>query len=130
MDRVTIYRQSDMLGIIVKYEARSCDIVRRPYAQYSSAIQVRFVKKGGRTERGFVETYKPRLLVLEGWGHPEPAGLFDGGKTTEFEGGSFSQAKHMAFDGGYAADFDSMIAKHIADTGAKVAFDARGEHIS
>ncbi len=131
LGKATIYRKSDFFGVITKTEVRACEVERRPYAQYTNAIAVRLVKKGARKTRGFVETYEPYLLILAGHGHPDPAGMFDGGEVENVtQGITAHKAKHAAFSGGYADDFNVMIEKYLDEGGGKILFDARGEHIS
>lgn len=125
-ERVTLYNKDELLGNIIKTECRRVEIERRAYAQYRNAISVRFVRKGARKERGFVDTYRSRLLVLKGWGHPDPAGLFDGGERD----GIAVKAKYMAFDEGWERDFNDLIDDHVATTGAEVVWDSRGEVIN
>jgi hypothetical protein len=42
-----------------------------PHAQYLDALHFRLKLKGARKLRGFVEHYKSKTVIVEGWGHPE-----------------------------------------------------------
>jgi hypothetical protein len=131
LGKATIYRRGDFFGVIGKTEVRACEVERGSYAQYKNSITVRFVKKGARKTLGFRETYEPYLLILAGHGHPDPAGMFDGGEADRRTPGVTSQkAKYSACSDGYADDFNAMIEKYLDEGGGKILFDARGEHIS
>lgn len=130
-EKVTIYRRSEMMGNVVKVEARSVDVERVAYAQYRDAIKLQFIPKGARKPRGLVETYRSSLLVLEGWGHPDPDAIFDESKAeTGTDGVTTVRGRYAAFDEGWARDFDAKIRAHLEATGARVLWDTRGEAIA
>ena len=124
LGKATIYTQG-MLGNVVKIEARQVIVERVMHAQYLNAVQVRFVPKGARKERVIVETYVSHMLILEGHGHPDPAGAFDGGKSDVRDGVTAIWVKHRAFDGGYHRDFADMMTGYLERHAA--AWDTRGE---
>lgn len=129
-EKATLYIRGG-LGNVVKVECRRVEITRRAYAQYSSAIEYRFVPKGARRERGAVETYRSSLLVLEGHGHPDPDGIWDeSSRKDEGSGVSSVRARYSGHDPRWESDFGAMIDAHIQETGAKVVWDTRGEAIS
>jgi len=127
--RCTVYTRSEFMGNIVKRECRSAEVARVPYAQYADAIQVKIVKKGARRARGWTITYHPYLLILDGHGHPEPAGMMDGGRVIRAgDGVTVIQSAHASHDDAWAQDFDALIEGHIAK-GARILYDARGAEI-
>lgn len=129
-EKVTIYRAGGVMGNVTKVEARSVDVERVPYAQYRNAIKLQFVPKGARKARGVVETYRSSLLVLEGWGHPDPAGIFDESTAETVDGVTTVRGSYRAFDDAWARDFDAKIRAHLEATGARVLWDTRGEVIA
>lgn len=106
--RVTIYVMNEFGFGAVRIECSRWFAEYMKWAQYDRALNVLFVPKGAKKVRGKVEGYKPYLLVLEGWGHPDTRASGDG--TTSFT--SFHPA-HMS-------NFDQMIDEYIATKGVKV----------
>ncbi len=126
----TIYRRSEFMGNIVRIEARSAEVECVQYAQYADAIEVRFVRKGARKLCGWVETDSPFLLILDGHGHPDPAGIHEGGSVAKLFGGvTMTGSKYSSHDAGWARDFEALIAPHI-EAGAVVLADFRGAKVS
>lgn len=123
--KATIYFRGELMGNVHKMEVRSFGVKTGAYAQYTSAITCKFVKKGGRSVLGFVQTFQPSLLILEGWGHPDPAGIWGDEKTAN--GVTTRAGRHSACSPEWAKEFDSMIAEHIKG-GAKVLHDFRGHN--
>jgi hypothetical protein len=111
--KVTIYSTSDFMGNVVKTEATLISISKKDYAQYKDCPQVTFLPKGKR-KGGYClrATYDPYLLVIEGWGHPEPADLFNEGVKSE-TGLTVKHSRYMSFDKGYKTDFDQVINEHL-----------------
>ncbi len=120
--KVTLYFRGGM-GY-AKIEARAFASGLIPYAQYSSAVEFAFLGKGQRLARGAVQTFQPSLLVLEGWGHPEPGAVY-GAEEVTASGAIVRRGRFSACSPGWTTEFDAMIAAHIA-TGAKVVADYRG----
>ena len=54
-----------------KYEANWIEVSRGPYAKYLDAFHFKFKPKGARNLRSFVEHYRPKTVIVDGWGHPE-----------------------------------------------------------
>jgi hypothetical protein len=124
--KATIYFRGEMMGNIHKIEVRSFSVEVRPYAQYSAAIEARFVKKGGRQVLGFVQSYAPSLVVVEGWGHPDAAPIF--GPAVERDGVTVFRGRHSSCSPEWATEFDALLAAHVASTGAKILHDFRGHN--
>lgn len=125
--KVTIYFHGEMFGCIHKIEARSYFVQTGAYAQYSSAVACYFVPKGGRNPRGITQTFRPSLLILDGWGHPEPAAMF-GAEETSGEGVTVSRSRHSAFASEWQTEFDATITAHVAARGAVILADFRGHN--
>lgn len=123
--KVTLYFHGEMFDCIHKIEARAYHTQIGRYAQYTSALTVHFLPRGGRNPRGLTQTYRPSLLILDGWGHPEPAEMF-GAEEVSPSGATVSRARHSAFSPEWQSEFDSMIAAHVAATGATILADYRG----
>lgn len=120
----TIYMAGEFLGNIIKTEAKDVSVTRGKYAQYSNAIFITFTPKGKRKPRSVVQTYKPSALILEGFGHPEPASAFK--TVSEDDSVTVKSSVYRSFDDGWRRDFDSMIAQHIEKTSAVILADFRG----
>lgn len=125
--RATLYVRG-MISI-VKVEVSSVSTEVGAYAQYVSAVTVRYVPKGARKARGNVETYAPSTVILDGWGHPDPAGMWDEStKQTDANGTGTLRSRYSSCDPRMAADFDTMLSGYLAKTSAKVICDLRGHN--
>lgn len=125
--KVTVYTRSPM-GI-VKTEGKNLEIKVRPYAQYKAAVEVRFIPKGKRKVQGFVQTYEPSVLVLEGWDHPEPDGMIDPASVRVEGGVRTSMSRYLSCDPRWESDFRAMITPYIEKIGdAKVLADFKGHN--
>lgn len=93
------------------------------YAQYKAAVRVTFLPKGARKRRSLTETYKPSIVVLEGWGHPDPGSPF--GEEESVGGVVTMTTRYTSFDERYSEEFNTMIDAYIAKTGTVVVEDFR-----
>src|SRR4051812_40171661 len=76
--KVTLYLQGDLALGLRKVEATGLTVEIRPCAQYQAAVHASFLPKRARRLREISpQTSRPLLLVLGGWGHPDPDGLWD-----------------------------------------------------
>jgi hypothetical protein len=125
--KATIYLRG-MISM-TRTEVRDLRIEIRPYAQYDSAVHVSFVPKGGRSRRGFVESHSPSLVVLDGWGHVEPASMFIASETSD-SGVECSRGRYSACDPRCLADFGALLSAYVARTGAKIVADYRTHNAS
>lgn len=120
--RVTLYFNGEMFGNYHKVEASAFDFEIRNYAQYPSAVRLTYVPRGARVGREKWFTSYPSLVILDGWGHPEPAPMM--GPTDERVAGvTVSKSRFSAFDGGWKAEFRAMLAAHVEKSGATVILD-------
>lgn len=111
---------------VAKMEAREASTEVRPFAQYARGVFCKFKRARERNPRGFVQSFQPSLLILEGWGHPAPDGIFPE-ETTRTEGGVTTQrGRYSACDPRWRSDFNGQIDAYIAQTGTKVLADFRG----
>lgn len=123
-ENATFYASGEMMGNYHRVECRSITITREPFAQYREALKLVCLPKGKRKPRGRWFTYKPRLVVLEGFGHFEPAPLFGAPERTGT--GLLAQTgRHAGFSSAWDSEFDEMLSKYLEQTGARVLFDVR-----
>jgi hypothetical protein len=54
-----------------RIEATNFQVTRVEYAQYVDAFRIRFRPRGAMYDRELIQTYRPDLVALLGWGHPE-----------------------------------------------------------
>lgn len=125
--KATVYSMGDFGMGYRKVEVRKLATEFRQWAQYSNALQVAFVKKGGRQALSYVDSHFDGLktLILEGHNHPDPPSMW-ASTTVSADGTKFSTGKYRSCDPRWAGDFNNQINTYIAETGAKVLIDARG----
>jgi len=76
------------------------------YAQYPAAVHIEYLEKGKRKPRGFVQTYKPSLVIAEGHDNPEPPS-FLGDYKAEGDGVMVAQSRHSSCSSGWKDDFET-----------------------
>lgn len=107
--KATLYTTS-AFGL-VKTEVNTISVAEKPYAQYTAALEHRYVPKGKRKPCGFVKGYKPYTVVVLGHGHPNPADPFTPVKN---EGGiKVSKSRASSFDESWEVEADEFIAAHF-----------------
>ena len=104
-----------------KVEATEFSSELGPFAQYKAAVKYQYKPKGKRKLVGAVQSYKPSLLVLDGWGHPDPNDALS-------PVGIGMQSRYLSFDPAYATEFSSMINTYIAERGVTVVADYRNHN--
>lgn len=119
--KATIYYGGG-LGSYAKLEVRSVEVDRIEYAQYANAVRVRLIAKGARKVRGFVQTYEPNVIVIEGHGHPDAPGLFGEAKVSN--GVEVRESRRLMCDPGWDSEFREFIEAHLAASGGRVLYDA------
>jgi hypothetical protein len=123
--RVTIYLKHWMLGNIVKIECTAVDFAVRPFAQYENAVCGNFRPKGCRKDRSIDPQYSnASLLVLPGWGHPDPANVFD--VVSESADVRTEQSRYRSHDARWLGDFSAKIDAYMERTGVRPLADYRG----
>lgn len=128
--RVTLYAQDDLMGCYVAIEASAYSVVVLPYAQFANAVHVRFVKRGGRRELGYVET-SATTLVLDGWEHVAPDGLFP--QSRPFEPGEQAivvRARHSGCSAAWHTEFNAMIDAYMKSTCTQALADYRSHVVT
>lgn len=109
---------------MVKMEVSKLSVELKPYAQYDKAVHVEFVPRGKRKARGFVQSYRPSLLVLEGWGHPDPDSAFLP-PTDQGDGVATLVGRYSSCDPRWQGDFDAKMKAYLETTSSKVLHDFR-----
>lgn len=120
--KVTIYVKSDLFGNIVKREGVLISAEAGvKYAQYNNAVKVVYRGKRKRSNTGFVQTYMPYVVIVEGWDRPDPKELCDVTVSNE-NGVTVKKSSYASFDKRFCTDFDELV-----DGGklGKVVFEAR-----
>jgi len=79
---------------------------RKKYAQYASAPFVHYVEKGKRKPTGFVQTFRPYLVILDGWQEIESQSLFRPA-TLSTSGALVSEGKFASCDDGWQKEFEN-----------------------
>lgn len=102
-----------------KLEATHVKIWTGKYAQYSAAVFVEYVPKRARKPRQFVETFEPRLIVLDGFGHPEEPDRLD----RDEHGNARTRWTSCAPE--WAHHFDRDFAPYLQRLGSRVLADYR-----
>lgn len=121
MQKVTIYVDSDFGMGIRKIEGFLYSHGIKRYAQYHNAPFVNFVQKGKRKLVGIQKTYKPYLLIVDGWNQPEPDGMFKPEPISEAGFAKVYEGRYSSFDDRWDSDNDAK----IAAAGVKVIADYR-----
>jgi hypothetical protein len=96
----------------------------KPYAQYPSAVHVMYKEPRQRSLRGFVQTYQPNLVVLDGWGHPDPSSAFTE-EEVDSDGVTRSLSRHRSFSEEYCKEFSSFLNAYKEKTKVNVLADFR-----
>lgn len=125
--KVTMYVKGEFLGNVVKIEAKEAEIEIKPFAQYTKAVHVTFKKPRQKKARCLVQSYSPSLLVLEGWGHPDPASPWT--PPVERENGvTVRESKYSSCDERWQSDFNGTMAEYLEKNGATVVADFRAHN--
>lgn len=110
----TIYFSGEMLGTYHRIQVRAFYVETGvQYAQYPNAVALFFIAKSQRTVKAMIQTYRPSLLILDGWGHPKPDDMWGPEEVHTATGLVTKRSKYSAFDEGWKKDFDTMIGAHI-----------------
>ena len=123
--KVTVYTTGEFMGNIIKTEMRLIEFGLQSYAQYDGVPFVIGVPKRKRLPRKFLESYNPYILIVDGWGNPEPDGIYDGGTVLQDNSAITVTQAPRHTTGGYGRDFDTAINKCIEDGSVTVIKDYR-----
>lgn len=116
MEKVTIYTTGDLFGNVLKREIKMTALEYKKYAQYENLLHVQGIPKGKRKE--YVWRSQGRyafFIVVEGWGHPEPASMFNEAQRDPSTGFMVSSSTYSAHDGGYIKDFMKAHWSHLSN---------------
>jgi hypothetical protein len=111
---------------VTRTEIRALEITVGKYAQYSSAVSVKFIAKGKRSPQGYWLTYKPELVILEGHDHMAPDGPMEPVGSVDANGVTATRSRYASCDPRWAEDFNRQLAAYVERTGAKILHDFRG----
>jgi hypothetical protein len=110
MKKITIYTRNEMMGNINAIEAHLIDFGFQDYAQYSNVPFVNYLPKRARKPAKHIAYgYDPFLVIVEGWGHAQPAGIFDGMLTLHSESVAVTRARYGSFDERWVTDFVELL---------------------
>lgn len=104
--KATIIYKGGMGNVLVKHVYLLAH-GRKKYAQYASAPFVHYVEKGKRKPQGFVQTYRPYLVILDGWQNLESQSMWGKVETNPVTGTTISQGKYSSFDERWTQDFEA-----------------------
>jgi hypothetical protein len=123
-EKATIFVRSDMGFGIRKYEVRNLRIEIAPYAQHSNAVKATFTYRGHRKSSSLVETFRPTLVVVQGWGHDlTPDSMF--GATTKGDGVETTMSRYSSCDSRWDSDFAAKLDAYLANSDASLVADYR-----
>lgn len=125
LEKATLCFQGDFGMQYHVIHCREIEVTLVEYAQYSQAVEVRYTGKGQRSRRGFVQGYKPTVVILEGHVQLDVPDMW--GEKKQGAGVSVARARHSACSDGWSQDFDVALAAAVAK-GAKVVADFRGHN--
>jgi len=124
VEKATLFLQGDFGFGYHKIPCRWIEWEERPYAQYSHAIHVRFVPKGGRSVRGFVHHgINSPFVILAGWNVPDLT-KSDWELIREDESMCVQQVRHTSFSPEWDTEFDKGLDRYRG-RGGRLAFDGR-----
>jgi len=120
--KATMYRKSEFMGNIIKHEITLIEVKdHQKWAQYDNAVKVLCRHKNKRLSSEHTFSYDPYVVIVEGWGKPDPKDMFDVVEKTDKV--TIRKSSYASFDVRFMTDFDKMV-----DDGklGKVIFEARG----
>jgi len=121
-ENCTFYTSGEFMGNIHRRDCRSLEIFIKPYAQYPSAIELTFVKKGCRTKLRTVLTYKPYLVVVPTSSAIDPDSMMHNERPGCSPDVTVSESRYSSFDDRWRTDFD----KKLAEAKTPILADYRG----
>jgi len=122
--RCTIYLKSEFGIGMIKIEAKEAEVDVRQWAQWQNGVFCKFRKPRQRRDRELSpQTRHASLVILEGWGHPDPDhGMVEMSRT---EDAVTSRSRYGACDPRWQNDFNESLAAYLEQSGAKVLADFR-----
>lgn len=123
--KATFYRPSEFGMGYVKTELWLKEVGFMKYAQYNNAPYVVGTPKRKRTAYRWIKGYDPKMIVLEGWGHPDPPSGFTNPVVDPVTGWDVKRSKHLCFDEAYDVEFDEELDSYLRENAVQVLFDTR-----
>lgn len=123
--KVTLYIRSELSSAVNAYEIRVEEIGTKQYAQYVAVPFVIGTVKRKRRLSEFMMSFRPYMIVVDGWDNIKPNGLYDGGKEIQFDGGTIKKGLYSFASDGYQKDFDAVLDEEIAAGNINVIADYR-----
>lgn len=130
--KVTIYGKSEFMNNIIKRESHLKEFTFGKYAQYYNCL---FITHRPKRKHQFHKKTctpccgSPDILILDGWGHPTPDGIWGKTESRIQEGTgakvSTTSGRYMSHDPRWQSDFDGMIDEYIELEGTLVLLDTR-----
>jgi hypothetical protein len=108
-----------------KYEGNLLEHGRRAYAQYPDAPFVKFVPKGKRNPRGWVEGFQPYCVVLSGHGLPVGPESWLDEMPESTSGMKCERSRYASCDSRYETDFNTRLNRYLAENPDKLIADYR-----
>ena len=105
--KVTIYCTNEFFGNIVRYDGKLINHGVRKYAQYENAPFVEFIPKGKRKIVRIQKSYKPYLLIINGYDNQLPDSMY--GKSETKNGVTIKKSRYQSYDNRYKTDFDKIL---------------------
>lgn len=96
-----------ILGNIVVKHVWLVEHGRGKYAQYDSAVFIKYIDKGARKMKGFWQSFQPYLVILEGWQDIQSQKMFGAARVVDNHGTTVSEGLYMSFDSRWASDFEA-----------------------
>ncbi|MFD8130078.1 TIR domain-containing protein [Streptomyces mirabilis] len=129
--RVTLY-VGGLFGY-QKIEAEWVHVDRRPYAQYVDAIFVEFRKRRRRRASQMVLTWRPDMVILLGWDHPDLQERFvrEQNFGPGLSGATITKTKYASGDKRFGEEFESALEAYLTGIPlAQMLLDLRGESVT
>lgn len=96
-----------ILGNVVTRHVWLVEHGRGKYAQYNSAVFVKYIDKGARKMKGFWQSFQPYLVILDGWQDIQSQAMFNAPRVVDNHGTTVSEGKYMSFDPRWSQDFEA-----------------------
>ncbi len=111
-------------GSVVKYEGTLLELGYQDYAQHKHVPFIKYIPKGKRKPIGYIKGYKPFMIVLKGYNHPEPNSMFD--KAIKQPNGLItSKSTYHSFDERYVTDFNNGFNEYLTLNKDLILIDVR-----
>lgn len=136
--RVTMY-VGGLFGY-EKIEAEWVHVTRHPFAQYVDAVFVEYLPRRKRKRRLMRITYRPKLVVLLGWDHPDLQQAWESTDEPDLVKGAVDlshlkftgmRTKYVSADPRYEQDFEGALDAYLDGIPlAQLLLDLRGETVA